>query len=346
MAANLTILKSPTVLRQADGRLWGWEGCGDSWGCCHGSCTHVWNYAQAMPHLFPALERTLRETEFGVSQDDRGHQTFRAALPIRPAAHDFHAAADGQLGGIMKVYREWRISGDTRVAAQPLAEGEDEPRLLHRDLGPGPQRGARGAAPQHLRHRVLGPGRHVHELLPRRAAGGGAHGQGARRRRSRPTPSSLEKGRRRMETELFDGEYFIQKIEWKDLRAGNPQDTKSMVGEYSPGGPRAAGEGRPEVPVRRGLPLRRRARRVDGGGVRRGPGPRPREGREPPAGGPPVQPEAGPLGPRQPAAADVTPAARRAACCCAPGPRAARSPCPSSTRTRCGRASSTRSPRT
>ncbi len=33
-------------------------------------------------------------------------------LPIKPATHDFHAAADGQLGGIMKVYREWRISGD------------------------------------------------------------------------------------------------------------------------------------------------------------------------------------------------------------------------------------------
>ena len=80
VAANLTILKSPTVLRQADGRLWGWEGCGDNAGCCHGSCTHVWNYAQAMPHLFPALERTLRETEFGPSQDERGHQTFRSGI--------------------------------------------------------------------------------------------------------------------------------------------------------------------------------------------------------------------------------------------------------------------------
>ena len=59
VAANLTILKSPTVLRQDDGRLWGWEGCSDNVGCCHGSCTHVWNYAQAIPHLFPALERKI-----------------------------------------------------------------------------------------------------------------------------------------------------------------------------------------------------------------------------------------------------------------------------------------------
>ncbi|MBN1876531.1 MAG: hypothetical protein JXA33_20065, partial [Anaerolineae bacterium] len=112
VTANLTILKSPTVQRQTDGRLWCWEGCCDTHGCCHGSCTHVWNYAQAIPHLFPALERTLRETEFFVDQDERGHQAFRASLPIRPPAHDFHAAADGQLGGVMKVYREWRISGD------------------------------------------------------------------------------------------------------------------------------------------------------------------------------------------------------------------------------------------
>lgn len=111
VAANLTILKSPTVMRQHDGRFWVWEGSGDSWGSCHGSCTHVWNYAQAVPHLFPRLERSLRETEFFVDQNTDGHQAFRANLPIRPVHHDFHAAADGQLGGIIKVYRDWRIGG-------------------------------------------------------------------------------------------------------------------------------------------------------------------------------------------------------------------------------------------
>ncbi|MGN6296790.1 MAG: GH116 family glycosyl-hydrolase [Ginsengibacter sp.] len=112
VAANLTIIKSPTVLRQYDGRLWNWEGCGDDGGCCHGSCTHVWNYAQAMPHLFPTLERSLRNTEFCENQNVAGHQGFRANLPISPLKHDFYAAADGQLGGIMKVHRDWRISGD------------------------------------------------------------------------------------------------------------------------------------------------------------------------------------------------------------------------------------------
>lgn len=112
ISANLGIIKSPTVLRQANGNLWAWEGCFSTSGCCHGSCTHVWNYAQAFPHLFPALERTLREQELLRSMDAHGHVSFRSALPDGPTNHTFHAASDGQLGGIMKVYREWQISGD------------------------------------------------------------------------------------------------------------------------------------------------------------------------------------------------------------------------------------------
>ncbi len=112
VSANLGILKSPTALRLENGDLWGWEGCFPDAGCCHGSCTHVWNYAQAFPHLYPKLERTLRETELERSMDEKGHVTFRSALPLGPVTHDFHAASDGQLGGIMKVFREWQISGD------------------------------------------------------------------------------------------------------------------------------------------------------------------------------------------------------------------------------------------
>jgi uncharacterized protein (DUF608 family) len=112
VSANLAILKSPTLLRHADGDLWGWEGCFCDAGCCPGSCTHVWNYAQSIPHLFPALERTLRQRELEECMDECGHVNFRAAPPGLPSAHDFHAAADGQLGGILKVYREWQVCGD------------------------------------------------------------------------------------------------------------------------------------------------------------------------------------------------------------------------------------------
>jgi uncharacterized protein (DUF608 family) len=113
VSANLGILKSPTVLRQENGNLWGWEGCSPDEGCCHGSCTHVWNYAQAFPHLYPQLERTLRDLELGRSMDERGHVNFRGSIPDGPADQSGPAAADGQLGGIMKVYRDWHISGDS-----------------------------------------------------------------------------------------------------------------------------------------------------------------------------------------------------------------------------------------
>ena len=112
VAANLTILKSPTVLRQHDGRLWVYEGCNDNSGCCDGSCTHVWNYAQAIPHLFPELERGLRQTEYFEGMDEAGRQAFRVNMPIAPGGSSYDAS-DGQLGGIIKVYRDWRIFGNT-----------------------------------------------------------------------------------------------------------------------------------------------------------------------------------------------------------------------------------------
>ncbi len=113
VSSNLAILKSPTVLRQHDGRLWGWEGSNETKGSCPGTCTHVWNYAQAVAHLFPGLERGLRETEFFEAQQANGSQHFRMNLPIgkMPEIENL-PAADGQLGGIIKVYREWIICGD------------------------------------------------------------------------------------------------------------------------------------------------------------------------------------------------------------------------------------------
>jgi hypothetical protein len=43
----------------------------------------------------------------------------------------------------------------------------------------------------------------------------------------------LEKGTRAMEQELFNGEYFIQRIQWKNLRAKSPLAVNSMGGTYS-----------------------------------------------------------------------------------------------------------------
>jgi len=233
VAANLTILKSPTVLRQSDGKLWAWEGCSDGAGCCAGSCTHVWNYAQAIPHLFPALERTLRETEFGPSQNEEGHQQFRSALPIRVLQHDFYAASDGQLGGIMKVFREWRISGDTEWLRRLWPKVKQSLNYCIETWDP--QHKGVVEEPHHNTYDIefWGPdgmctsfylGALQAAVLMAKALGDDV-----------PLYAELYgKGQKLAETELFNGEYFIQRIEWKNLRAKNPLENKSMVGNYSP----------------------------------------------------------------------------------------------------------------
>jgi len=232
VAANLTILKSPTVLRQTDGRLWCWEGCSDSVGCCPGSCTHVWNYAQAISHLFPDLERTLRQTEFHECQNEEGHQTFRAWLPIRPTAHDFHSAADGQLGGIMKVFREWRISGDTEWLKSfwPRVISSIEYCIKTWD----PDEIGALTEPQHNTYDIefWGPNGMLTSFylgaLKAVVLMGEALGEDVSR-----YSTLLEKGRKYMESELYNGEYFIQKIVWEGLRA-DPLDSESLHTEYSP----------------------------------------------------------------------------------------------------------------
>ncbi len=233
VAANLTILKSPTVLRQADGRLWAYEGCSDNNGCCHGSCTHVWNYAQAIPHLFPALERTLRETEFTVSQSKEGHQTFRASLPIRQPNHDFHAAADGQLGGIMKAHREWRISGDTAWLKKlwPKIRQSLDFCIEHWDPG---HKGIL-EEPHHNTYDIefWGPDGMCTSFYLGALAAADAMAQAV----GEPMPlyhELLGKGRQFIEAQLYNGEYFFQKVQWTGLKAKSPLEVQGLHSGYSP----------------------------------------------------------------------------------------------------------------
>ena len=109
---NLSTLRTQTTFRTEDGRMLGWEGCFDKVGCCYGSCTHVWNYEQATAYLFGDLAKSMREVEFAQATDDAGLMSFRVDLPIERAQGFARAAADGQMGCLMKLYRDWQLSGD------------------------------------------------------------------------------------------------------------------------------------------------------------------------------------------------------------------------------------------
>ena len=112
VSANLSVLKSPTVLRLEDGAFWGWEGCSATMGSCHGTCQHVWNYAYALPFLFPRLERSIREMTLKYGLLESGATAFRIDLPRKRKTSTHRSCVDGQMGEVIKCYREWKISGD------------------------------------------------------------------------------------------------------------------------------------------------------------------------------------------------------------------------------------------
>jgi non-lysosomal glucosylceramidase len=100
----ISTLATNTVQWRRNGRFWAWEGVG----CCHGTCTHVWNYAHGMARLFPELERSARVMQdLGPALDPKtGRVGFRGEDPSQPYA------ADGQCGTVLKCYREHLMSTD------------------------------------------------------------------------------------------------------------------------------------------------------------------------------------------------------------------------------------------
>ncbi|MCC6804062.1 MAG: hypothetical protein IT319_14365 [Anaerolineae bacterium] len=118
VSANIVSARSNTCFWLEDGRFYGWEGCFDSAGCCAGTCTHVWSYVYTVAYLFPSLEREMRRIEFEIDTDDIGFMNMRN---YKSMGEEFvwqwggrkpEAAVDGQLGSILRAYREYQLSGD------------------------------------------------------------------------------------------------------------------------------------------------------------------------------------------------------------------------------------------
>ncbi len=116
ISSQLCILRSTTVARYPDGTLYGWEGCHFKKRQGFGTCNHVWNYQQAIPYLFGDLQRSMLENfMFNGLRESDGGVIYR--MPVGPGAKvnqqgGFTSAADGQLGQVCQVYRDWQICGD------------------------------------------------------------------------------------------------------------------------------------------------------------------------------------------------------------------------------------------
>jgi non-lysosomal glucosylceramidase len=124
-SSQASIIRTPTCIWVEDGNLYGFEGCcGASTtpcaggGCCPLNCTHVWGYEQSLSRLFPDLERTMREIDLEVQQFPSGNIATRTALPLylprawqkKPPAEDI-SCIDGTLSTVLKTYREYRQAG-------------------------------------------------------------------------------------------------------------------------------------------------------------------------------------------------------------------------------------------
>jgi uncharacterized protein (DUF608 family) len=123
VSSQISVIRSPSCFRAADGHFYGFEGCcgastemiGERGGCCPLNCTHVWNYAMTMARLFPQLERDMRETEWLHQQHESGYLPHRVVVPLAlPRPWDRwiggppYPAVDGLLGAVLKTYREFQ----------------------------------------------------------------------------------------------------------------------------------------------------------------------------------------------------------------------------------------------
>ena len=240
VSSQMSIIRSTTVLRLADGAIYAWEGSFDTVGACEGNCTHVWNYEQALAFLFPALERTMRRIEFGPSMKENGFMTFRCAAPSGAGNAGWTAppCVDGQMGCVIQAYRDWQLSGDDDFLrelwpnikkaleyawTEPNGWDPNKDGVLGRVASTIPTTSSFTARIP-CWGSYLGALRAAEEM----ARYLGEEDKAAEYRRI------YEKGRQRTERELWNGDYFIQKIDVmkglevpERLRSANQAGAKS-----------------------------------------------------------------------------------------------------------------------
>jgi non-lysosomal glucosylceramidase len=213
-SANISTLATPTCFRTADGEFHGFEGSGDTLGRGFGNCTHVWNYETATTFLFPSFARSLRKSAFGYSMDDAGAIHFRQLLPDGKARSGF-AAADGQMGQIVHAWLDWKISGDDVWLRDIWPRVK---KALEFAWVPGGWDGNRDGVLEGVQHNTydvefygpnpmcgiyyLGALRACEEMA--RAVGDSASAQEYKR--------LSDRGQQWIDANLFNGEYYVQKI--------------------------------------------------------------------------------------------------------------------------------------
>ncbi len=232
VSANISILKSPTCLRLPDGSFYGFEGCHGDAGCCEGSCSHVWSYAYALPFLFPALERSMRDLEFGQNLREDGSLSFRLKLPVGRERSSFRACADGQFVTVMKVYRDYKMCGDLHWLKDKWAGVQKAIEFAWAKTNEDSWDRDRDGVLEGRQHHTLdmelfGPNAWLTGLyLGALKAGTEMATIMGDRLKAEEYRQLFDKGKAWVDQHLFNGNYFYQQIDLKD---------KTMVERYEDG---------------------------------------------------------------------------------------------------------------
>ncbi len=222
ISATISVLKTATVLRLEDGSFYGWEGVHELAGSCEGTCQHVWNYAYALCFLFPDLERSIRDNEFKYCLYDNGATVFRMSLPLGSKKLGNPPCLDGQMGCVIKTYREWKISGNDKwleevfpTVKKILEFAWHKDNAFRWDFD---QDGVLEGRQHHtLDMELFGPSSWLQGFY---LAALKAAAEMAEYLKENETAEKyvelFEKGYKYTKENLFNGEYFIQKVDLKD----------------------------------------------------------------------------------------------------------------------------------
>ena len=217
-----SVLKSPTTMRLTDGSFYAFEGANEKESSCEGSCTHVWSYAYTLAYLFPHLERSARSLEYRYSVKPDGGMGFRLALPLGSPITAFRSCVDGQYGTAIRVYREYALSGDKAWLKGLWSAFKKSIAFAWSSTNPDrwdPSKSGLITGRQHntLDAELFGPnawlsgmylaGLKAASLLAKEVGDNGAE---------KEYESIFEKGKKRLNKELFNGHYYTQKIDIKD----------------------------------------------------------------------------------------------------------------------------------
>jgi len=101
VSSQASILRTNTCMLLEGKQFFGFEGCGDDEHNGWMNCSHVWNYEQALPFLFPELERSARAGDsIAAAAFERGGQAVGLAIAAAAAICDLDLAVIG--GGIAR----------------------------------------------------------------------------------------------------------------------------------------------------------------------------------------------------------------------------------------------------